>query len=859
MLGSLRRVVPRRIRRSYALKFAISLFVLGLVVLLIGGGATQVVKGGVEDNTLDRHQATARAEADAIERVHEQNIQFVNMAVETKLVREYEPGDEQQAADIEKYFDEWSNELPPYIQNLHFVRTDSGEVVASTALDPSQTGQATLDDFNVPESVDLSSVGDRGGYGTAPYQNPRGLPSMAYVRQTRGPEPYAVVYTVDMRAFSAAFQRQSVGSTASELVEQRTSVIVNQNNDIVATANRTWYKTDQYGERYDDTQGVLADARQVSASTGSAVKGGSPKTLSKAPYDFDADGYVVGWSKLQLPNSGIEYDESDDSGWILLVHTSEADAYGFVNTVEQYGIIATLLGVFLVVGLGAVIGRNTAASIDRLTEKAAAMEDGELDVEFETKRIDNIGRLYAGFASMRDALKAQIQESRKARMEAESERERVQQINDDLERAAVEYRDVMGKAANGDLTVRAQPETDHEAMETIGTEFNAMLDEIEHTVQELKRFAREVATASEEVTASSEEVKSASENVTRSTKKIAEGAERQNQSLQSANSEMSGLSTTIEEIAASSNEVADIAEQTAKTGKRGREAAKNALDAMAEVRTNATMAAEEIDELESEVEQIDELIEFITDIAEQTNMLALNANIEASRAQGGGEDGGGFGVVAQEVKELSEDTKEAAEDIEQRIESIRSQTRRSATTVERTSEDIVEQVDAVEEAAIALDEIADYAEQTNSGVQEISAATEQQAASTQEIVSMVDHAASISQKTANEVQHVASAAQQQTEALSEVSNGASDLAQQASQLSEALDRFRTQSGSAELSDIIDLDRTDDSDGALLDEDRAVLGAGTGDDSQSTFETPDVSLDDTEHNPATDGSGSREDQ
>jgi len=848
MFDSLRRIVPQYVRRSYALKFAISLLVLGLVVMGIGIVATEAVRGGVEENTLTQHEAAAQAEADAFENIHRKNKEYVNMAIETKLIREYEAGDEQQAATIDQYFSDWKPNLPTYMQNLHFVRTDDRTVIASTAVDGSRAGNVTLDEFNVPESADLRKVGDRGGYGTAPYQNPRGLPTMAYVRQTRGPEPFAVVYTVDMRAFSAAFRGGSIGSDgASELVDERTSVVVNTDDEIVATANRTWFKTGGWGQRYEDTHGVLADARDSTDVVGSTTKEGYPRALAGEPYKFSPDGYVVGWRKLELENSGVQYDERNESGWMLLVHTSKEDAYGFVSDVRRYGLIATGLGALFVLGIGAVIGRNTASSIDRLTEKAEEMEKGNLDVEFETNRIDSIGRLYDGFASMRDALKEQIEDAETARTEAERERERVERINEDLQRAAGEYCDVMGKAADGDLTVRAETETENETMRTIGEEFNAMLDEIEHTVEQLKRFAADVSAASEEVTAASREVSSASENVSDSTERISEGATRQNDSLQSVNQEMSGLSTTIEQIASSSNDVADLAAKTAKTGRRGRKAAKNALDAMDEVRADSAAAVEEIAALEEEVEQIDELIEFITDIAEQTNMLALNANIEAARSTD--TDGDGFGVVAEEVKELSEDTKEAAEEIEQRLECIRNQTKRSATEVEHTSSDIAEQADAVEEAATALDEIAGFAEETNAGVQEISAATEQQAASTQEVVSTVDHAASIAEKTAAEAQQVAAAAEQQTEALGEVSTSASELAEQATQLSEALDRFDT-----DVDEEFGLFEPADEELAFPGDDRAVLGSGSDQASSSTFETPDVSLDDTDNQPAPDGSG-----
>ncbi|UTF54068.1 methyl-accepting chemotaxis protein [Natronosalvus rutilus] len=555
----------------------------------------------------------------------------------------------------------------------------------------------------------------------------------------------------------------------------------------------------------------------------------------------DALASAVGGDYGNEPYIGATARVTEGSPFLVVVHTPESEAFGFVQDVQQYGIYASIGGILFVMLIGGVIGRNTSRSIDRLTTKAERMEEGDLDVEFETQRVDSIGRLYAGFANMRDSLKNQIQNAQNAREEAEQARAETEAINRHLEAKADEYRAVMQETAEGDLTARMDADTDNEAMEDIALEFNAMVAELEETTAGVKAFATDVATASEQVTASSEEVRSASEQVTESVQEISDGAERQNQSLQSVNHEMNGLSTTIEQIAASSNQVADIAERTAQTGKRGRDAAQDAIEGMAEIESESQSAVEEIERLEAEMEQIDELIEFITEVAEQTNMLALNANIEAARS---GDSGEGFSVVAGEVKELAEETKTAAEDIEERLEAIQNQTEQTATEVQLTSDRVAEHTDSVQRAATALDEIADYAGETNVGVQEISAASEEQAASTQEVVSMVDEAATISEETTAESENVAAAAEEQTTALTEVSRSASDLANQAAQLSEALDRFDTEIGP----------------GQVVDAETAVPVAGTDDPTPLPETGSEPSLEDeSTSEPVDDASESLEDQ
>jgi methyl-accepting chemotaxis protein len=775
-----RRLVPTTIRRRYAVKFGIALLILGVSVGLIGYVATAGITGQMEERVEADHASATEQEAQSLQMWNQQNEHTVEMIARSDVVASDDPDA------IEQRFLDWEEHLDADTFDISYVDVENGTVTASTS-----------EAFRGAPASDLENVPD-GAYSNATQTVPwvsdayltesdlgRSTTVVTYVQLSAENEDRAIVYTADLEAYATDIQSD----------EGVTTMILDGDDEVML--DNVDYGGDHatFGQAYGGDGSLLQSARTEGATT---------ERIASSSLNFETDAYGFG------TDGSDEYIASSarvlGTDWVVVTYEPTERALGFVNTINDWGIIATILGVILIGMVGAVLGRNTAVSIDRLTAKAARMEEGNLDVDLETKRIDNIGRLYDGFDSMRVALREQIEEAEAARREAERERERVAEINDHLEEKAAEYCAVMGDAADGDLTARADADSENEQMQQIGEDFNEMLEEIERTVAQLGRFATDVATASEQVTASSEEVRSASQQVTESIQEISDGADRQNESLQSVNQEMSALSTTTEEIAASSNEVADIAERTVDMGREGQDAAQEAIAAMDEIETESTDAVTEMRRLEEEVQQIDELINTISEIARQTNMLALNANIEASRSASGSEDEG-FSVVAKEVKALSEDVADAADEAEDRLEAIRERTEASAAEVEGTSADIENANEQVKEAVDALEEIAELAKETNVGVQEISAATEQQAASTQEVVAMVDDAATISDETSSEAENVAAAAEEQTTALTEVTKSASSLSEQAAQLSEALDRFDTDADPSEL----DLEATFDAD------------------------------------------------
>ena len=344
-----------------------------------------------------------------------------------------------------------------------------------------------------------------------------------------------------------------------------------------------------------------------------------------------------------------------------------------------------------------------------------------------------------------------------------------------------------GKIAEGDLTTDYIKVKTNDEIKDLADSFNKMTESLRNVIAKVLEASHHVAASSQELSASSEEITSATEQVASTINELAIGAGRQAQDANETSRGVNEVVDRLENVTENINSVSATSIKVSKDAKEGLSEAKTAVEKIQRIKLVTEESTKGVKILGDESIRIGEIVEVIKGIADQTNLLALNAAIEAARA---GEQGRGFAVVADEVRKLAEQSSLSAIQIAELINKVQNETNKVVEAMNITNQEVLTGVEAVNKTGeyfeIIYNEIVDIGDQ----IQQVSYISQQISGESQIINDSVGSIASIAQETAASSQEISAAAEEQTAAMVEVANSSQDLARLAEELQENVSIFK---------------------------------------------------------------------